>query len=230
MGLDLVELVMSVEERFGITLSDADAERADTPAKLIDIVLEKVQAAGPTVCLTARAFYAIRRALMKEFGWHRSQIRPGARLEELVPRARRQAAWQRLASGFVADRWPDLRRPWWVKVPLSLLVCALLAGVLKLHFDGVSVWISGLFALLIWAGAILATKPFCLEFPEDRATVGQLAEFLVAFGPKLFGTENRSWTRPDVAAAIREITIEELGLKPGQYREDARFVQDLGGA
>ena len=45
MGLDLVELVMAVEERFGITLTDAEAEKAETPAKLIDLVVSKVQTA-----------------------------------------------------------------------------------------------------------------------------------------------------------------------------------------
>ncbi len=42
MGLDLVELVMTVEDRFGITLSNDDAVRADTPGKLVDLIYSKL--------------------------------------------------------------------------------------------------------------------------------------------------------------------------------------------
>ena len=35
------------------------------------------------------------------------------------------------------------------------------------------------------------------------------------------------WTREQVAARIRDITIEQLGCAV-TYREDASFVQDLG--
>jgi hypothetical protein len=31
-----------------------------------------------------------------------------------------------------------------------------------------------------------------------------------------------------VAVTVRRLTIEHLGLRPEQYREDARFVEDLG--
>jgi len=45
MGLDAVEVVMAIEEHFGISLSDADAARCVTPAILIDLVLAKVSEA-----------------------------------------------------------------------------------------------------------------------------------------------------------------------------------------
>lgn len=35
-------------------------------------------------------------------------------------------------------------------------------------------------------------------------------------------------SREQVASKVREITIEQLGIKPEQYHEDARFVEDFG--
>lgn len=36
------------------------------------------------------------------------------------------------------------------------------------------------------------------------------------------------WTRDAVAKKVRSIVIEQLGLKESAYREDARFIEDLG--
>ncbi len=35
-------------------------------------------------------------------------------------------------------------------------------------------------------------------------------------------------SRSDVAAAVKELTIAELRIRPEDYREDAHFVKDLG--
>lgn len=41
MGLDAVELVMAIEEEFGIDISDAEAEKLLTPRLLIDFIWAK---------------------------------------------------------------------------------------------------------------------------------------------------------------------------------------------
>jgi len=228
MGLDTIELVMAIEERFGITLSDAEMGHVTTPGQLVDLVFSKVQRADSAGYLTRHAFYALRRALMKQGQWHRSQIVPAARLEELVPRAGRRKAWLELKESLSAGSWPELKRPPWLVVLLGAGFILMLLVAIKLHFDGVSYWLSFPAVFLAMAAALYLTRPLCLEFPAEQATVGQLSEFLVRAAPDLFGPEGRRWARPDVAAVIRSITIEELGLKPGQYREDAGFVQDLG--
>ncbi|HEY5911644.1 MAG TPA: acyl carrier protein [Verrucomicrobiae bacterium] len=230
MGLDLVELVMSVEERFGITLSDAEAEQAVTPAKLIDIVVAKVQTNEPAVCMTSHVFYSVRRALMNEFSLPRARVVPAAQLDDLIPRVSRQAAWTRLHTALGAQVWPELKRPWWVVLALGILGGAVLLQAVAFHLMGFSLVLGLVAGLLVWSAAIVLTKPLGVEFSRNHATVGQLAEFLVAFAPGGRAGPSGRWSRPDVAAAIRELTIEQLGLKPGVYREDARFIQDLGGS
>lgn len=34
--------------------------------------------------------------------------------------------------------------------------------------------------------------------------------------------------REAIAESVRRIVIEQLGIRPGEYREDGRFVEDLG--
>ncbi len=226
MGLDLIELVMAVEERFGIELSDAEAESAETPAKLIDLILSKVQTAPVSGWMTRHAFYALRRELVNTFSWHRSEIVPEAKLEQLIPKAGRQEAWERLGAALKAKDWPDLSRPaWFMFSMLGVFVAGGLVARFALHVSPWWLWMG----LPLWMLMIQVSKPLCYEFPRHRSTVGQLTTFLAGAAPQLFEPAGRSWSRSEVAAVIRDMTVEELGLKPGQYREDARFVEDLAG-
>jgi acyl carrier protein len=34
--------------------------------------------------------------------------------------------------------------------------------------------------------------------------------------------------RANIANTVREITLEQLGVRPKHYREDARFIEDFG--
>ena len=64
MGLDAVELVMRVEEEFGIEIPDAEAEEATTVGKLYELVLSKLKPDNRDVCLTSTAFYRTRQAFI----------------------------------------------------------------------------------------------------------------------------------------------------------------------
>ena len=48
-SLDAVELIMSVEEQYDITISDTEAENIKTPKDLINVIIEKLKADGRPV-------------------------------------------------------------------------------------------------------------------------------------------------------------------------------------
>jgi len=225
MGLDAVELLMEVEETFGIELPDSEAEGFLTPGLLIEAILRKVQTTEQSGCLSRRAFYTLRRILMQEFHCQRKQVTPDTPLESLVPRPTRLASWARMKELLPTNRWPALQRSRRVE---AVLFVVFVTGAAGFVFAGFSLMPALLLAIVPWGLARAATIPLCTEFPNSCRTAGQLAHFLVAHAPKLFEPAGRAWTRSEVAEAVRRITIEQLGLKPGQYREDARFVQDLG--
>jgi hypothetical protein len=229
MGLDLVELVMAVEERFDITLSDDEAVAAETPGKLVDLIYRKLGQADPSGCLTRRAFFKVRKALMQSFECRRRQIAPSVRLEDLIPRPDRRARWQRLRSTLQMNRWEPLRPPAWLGWLLCGLGAALVALVLRLwSVHEVSLWLALTLAGAVYVLAGFTARPWCLELPIHLVTVGELTRYVVAYGPKLFEVPRGGWSRADIAAAVRELTIVELGIRPGDYREDAHFVKDLG--
>ena len=46
MGLDLVELVMAFEEKFGVSIPDADTSELTTPREVIDYLMRENAAGG----------------------------------------------------------------------------------------------------------------------------------------------------------------------------------------
>jgi acyl carrier protein len=85
MGLDTVELVMEVEDEFGMSIPDADAELIQTVGQLHAYVCQRLRPRGETVCPTARAFYRFRRALLARQPVPRRCVRPSSRVSRLLP-------------------------------------------------------------------------------------------------------------------------------------------------
>lgn len=99
MGLESVEIVMAWEEAFGITLSEAEAEKMFTTRNAVDAIHAKLRATGPvlpedTGCLALRAYYRLKRACVHH-GIDASLVRPRTKLADLLPRPDRR---KRLAA------------------------------------------------------------------------------------------------------------------------------------
>ena len=80
MGLDAVELLMAVEEKFGVSITDEEATKAVTVGDLKQLVKTKLDVADADGCLTQRAFHLIRKKATAEFGVLRRNLNPMPRL------------------------------------------------------------------------------------------------------------------------------------------------------
>src|SRR5262245_7849642 len=99
MGLDLVEFVMEVEERFGVRIPDADATALTTPRKLIDYLAARLDAAPLTGVSPSEAILgAVRRVFVDRLGVFPHAVAPDALLDALVPRENRRGLWTALRT------------------------------------------------------------------------------------------------------------------------------------
>jgi hypothetical protein len=78
MGLDIVELVMAVEEGFGIDIADEEAERIVTVGDLRDAILRRLKNPDPF-----RVWDALCEMIAESAGVLRTQIKPETSLGEL---------------------------------------------------------------------------------------------------------------------------------------------------
>ena len=87
MGLDVVELLMTVEDEFDVEIPVEAAEKMRTVGDLRDFLVQEVQRRASLPqrrgwCRTQQAFYLIRRAVERGHGLvsHRQRIRPSDRV------------------------------------------------------------------------------------------------------------------------------------------------------
>ncbi len=224
MGMDGVEIVMAVEERFGIQISNEEAERIVKPRELIDLILTKIDSSDVPACLSRRAFHVVRRALVSQFGLERIAIRPSTKLASMIRRSGRRQSWCALQRHLGVEKWPELRTP-------GILILAVFAST------ALAIGLSWSFAskpqmlvmnvVTITVGLFILRAPaFQLAFPASVKSVGELSQFLAGQAPELFEAGNRKWARVEVSNQVREIVIDVIGCK--NYSEDARFIEDLG--
>ncbi|HTI97561.1 MAG TPA: hypothetical protein VL527_01560 [Dongiaceae bacterium] len=231
---------MKVEEAFGVSIEDSDAERMTTPRDIIEFVMRKVGNAGPAQCQTQRAFYRVRVGLIRYGGFQRREIRSEVATAKLFPLTRRQELLDKiLVEVGIAER-PEMVRPWWL-FGFGVVAVVGMAGVVSGSLARISPGPSFILNLLAAAPAAFAlfaagltgwlfalmTRPLRYEFGPALADIGGLARWLVAHGADRLGGPPGQWSSEQIAAKVREIVIEQLGCEK-KYREDAHFVKELG--
>lgn len=239
MGMDGVEIVMKTEEAFDIAIDDSDAEKCMTPRDVIDLVMGKVGRFDQAACLTQRSFHRLRRTFMDLFGVKRSDFRLDVQLEKFLHQNTRKPDLVRISERIECDIVPSLILPRKINSALLFLSIALglLAGfiahrsstdsVLLNFVQQLAVLVGFVVMILVWKTGVAATKNLRTEFPQKLQTVRDLSRWLVAHNPALVNAPPGQWSHEQIAERIREIVIEVLGCEK-TYREDARFVEDLG--
>ncbi len=229
MGLDTVELVIRVEETFGISIPDERAGRMQTVGDLYDC-LRKESSAGRRVCLSAAAFYAIRRAIRLRFGAP-DRLHPEDSVDAALPRSGRRAAWRELERDLEL-RLPDLSRPVWL-VWLCGGSLALSAGWVALTANasyGPVVSAAALTAWLLGGGIAAAalTLPFATLPGPAISTFGSLSDQVLALNYARLSAQYDSSNPSDLWKSLRLVIVDQLGVKPHQVTKAARWVDDLG--
>src|SRR5947207_520054 len=129
MGLDGVEIVMSVEDAFSISVDDSAAGKLRTPRDLIEFILTKVKRADTKDCLTQRSFNLLRASLMRNLPLKRRDVAPSVGMVGLVQKPIRRKVLEQIAAELQAGPIPPLVRPQWL---VTLLTgCSLAAGILS---------------------------------------------------------------------------------------------------
>ena len=229
MGMDGVEIVMAVEDVFEIQIEDSEAEKILTPRQLIDLVMSKVETTSTDICLTHRSFNLLRQFFVHRCAMSRKQFTPDISLRIAFPRPERRARLQQLSVELAIESPPQLVRPHWLKTSLfGVTSIAGLAAAVPFTHSPIPFWLPTLAAAAAtgYIGAV-ATRNFCTEFPKGLTNIGELARWIMTHKANLAAPQAPSWTRDQVAARVREIVVHILGCD-STYRQDARFIQDLG--
>jgi acyl carrier protein len=217
MGLEGVELLMALEERFGVAISDAEAEGAVTPTAVVELIFGKLRSTDERVCVSQRAFYLLRKGLARTLGVARRSVALDTDVRCFAVGRSERAVWHDLKTTVQARSWPALARPFWLLASLWLLSMGMFCASLAVFPWYVAGACTGFFAFF----AARLTQPFRSCIPVRFSKVQALVPFAVT-------SAAIAWTRDQVASLVKRLVIEQLGLREEQYREEAHFVKDLG--
>jgi len=226
MGLDSVEIVMSVEEEFGVTIPDVDASRMLRVGELIKYVVQHARQAPSLPCPTAHAFYHLRRTLLESIPISRSEVRLTSSIAALLPIDQRQRIWGALAQeGFSL---PLLQRPEHIVAATTALVIvltAILSGLTSVFIGGT--WAVVAIALLLagWLAGAELTRHLAVDIPPSCATIRDLV--LSYAKPVQSNGQDVAMSEREIALKVRSIVAQQMGYAIDEVTEKKRFYQDL---
>lgn len=220
MGLDGVELVLSVEEEFGINIDDADAANLVTPRILADYVISRLGSVGGVRggCLSQTGFYRIRSALVRQFGARRNEVRPDTPIRNFLNRnIRRQ--WVQLQNAVDATQLPGLQCKKSIAYPIQIAMP--FGGLALLVSTDAPGWALIFVFFALWVFAAIVTDRLGDVVPDNLATVGAIVPYVRI-------QNQEEWTREYVLQRVIHITAVQLGIPIEKIHSDSHFVKDLG--
>ena len=233
MGLDVIELVMDIEDRFNIEISDDEACQAITVGKMYQCVLDKVKVSTNHRCSSQKAFYTLRKALTENLGIKKKIITPKTNTELLFPEYERRELWSKISEN-TPYKFPELSYP--AAIGILILIIGLTGGILCSYFlfscfeHNPSVFIF----FINWIAWIPLAVLFCkllfknllkfkLIIPRGCNTLGGIAKYILYYNGNYFGTLSQK----EIWDKLTFIISEQLGVDQEGIRPETNFVEDL---
>ncbi len=217
MGLDAVELIMAVEEEFDILFDDKRLWECYTVGQLTDYTYELLQPEQSEKCRSLVTFNAIRKILVEDFQVDRDKVQLDKKITQLLPRDKVIFFYEKLEK--VIDR-VLIEKCFPVKFQLLIIALVILM-----------IWA---FASISLSAAIITNiflLSFCLVillYENKRRVVCRYKTIAEICNSRASSWRKPKITKEEIFEKIKEITIDQLGVRPEAVTWDARFVKDLG--
>src|SRR2546426_11427902 len=111
MGLDTAEILFSVEDAFGITITDEEAASLPTPKALAELVADRVDALPDTDCVTRKIFYQVRGGFRQALPALAVDLRLQTPMKSVLHKQEWPQVWLLVRRSVGEDTWP-IDIPW----------------------------------------------------------------------------------------------------------------------
>lgn len=229
MGLDAVELVMEVEDRFNVKLADSECARVRTIADLAALVISRLPRPSG-ICPTARTFFELRHQMVTEAGVMRRHVRPSARLVTLFPSGLRRP-WRRLRRTnprlprLVASSAVDTTIMW--ATAIGVFVSVALVGVTWARFGAAASLVAFLLVAIVMVTLLRTLNKIGWRLPPGIETVGDVVRLIAPIEVAHGSPGERLLAQQHVLTEVRRITSQQLGLPMEKVQPESDFVKDL---
>jgi hypothetical protein len=232
MGLDAVEVVMGVEDEFGISIPDDRYSELKTVGDLCRFVAEEKGWVFRLGCQSPRVFCAIRRGLMS-LGVTRQSVQLDTAMDQLLPHPRR-AAWHRLGRE-CGLRLPPLRCPIeilvtvWSVPTLCLALMALLATNERGWVNWPDQhWFAATLGLIVSSAAAAVVTWYCSDgVPAHCRTVAESVRTILRTYSFPLDDDPNVIDEQHVFERVRRVVSDTLNMPSELISVHSRFIEDL---
>lgn len=231
MGLDSVEILMKVEEAFGIKIPDQAAQEIVTVGDLYNAAWRYLSGKHSDKCQSQKLFYKLRRSFAGKYEFPSQQLRLETSPNRIFPERNRRQEYLRFSTE-TSLKLPDLALPgFWQKcltgVGFATIGGGLITSLILINFLGYSRWI-----LLIPIAGIITTTILSALLNPKRVVISE--DTMRAFTQQtlnlnystLAGDDGAN--RAEMESVINHIIINQVGLDPEEVTADKKIGDDLG--
>ena len=242
MGLDGVELIMEVEDEYGIKLPDEEASKFRTLGDLFDAILRRLDGRQLSPCVYSPLFYELRRAIVDVVGGEPRAIRPRTKWSELIAAGREREIWRAIETRF-GSPLPALVHTRRVERFIfaiggfaSVVIILLGVAVVLMFPKPLEIALYGALAFtfftIVIIGAVLAitfrlARPYASVIPQSCKSLRDTC-YVVARLRRIATRQHRPPSSDREAwETLRTIVAEQLGVDGSSLKRETRFVEDL---
>lgn len=231
MGLDSVEILMRVEETFGIKIPDQEAQEIVTVGDFHSTVWRHLSGRHSNNCQSQKLFYKLRRSFAEQYEIPSQQLNTNTSPDKIFPVTNRRYEYMKFSTE-TSLNLPDLILPdFWQTILISVGFAAIGGGLITslvwINFFGYSKWM-----LLIPIAGIIVTVILSELLDPKRVVIG--ANTVRAFTQQTLNLNYSMLVREDgtnrteMESVINHIIIDQAGLDPEEVTPDKKIGDDLG--
>jgi acyl carrier protein len=230
-GMDSIEILMKVEDTFGVKIPNREAEQILAVGNFHDTVWRHVSCIYSQRCKSQGLFYKLRRSVEELFDISTQQFHLNTSPNEVFPhRNRRQAYFAFAQSTNLKLPVLVLTRPW-ARVLNTFGLCTILGGLatslILINFFAYSKW-ALLSPVLGIASTILLSKVFEPKRTLIKApTVKAFTEQTLTLNYATLMTEEGT-NRREMEMIINHIIADMAGLELEEITPEKKISDDLG--
>lgn len=231
MGLDSVEILVNVENAFGITISNYEAEKISTVGDIHNVVWRSVQGRQSMRCRSQQLFYRLRYILINKFNAAHEGIVPEASLNKIFPNNNRRLKYHRLHKELNLKLPELVLPPIWARaltVTGITLIPGMLAVALVLMYGyNRTRWLYllpalGLLATIFISNILDAVR---VQFRPDKMRDYTQAVLALNYGTLM---QESSLSRKEMEIVVNNIIAETIGLELHEISPEKSLTNDLG--
>jgi hypothetical protein len=178
-GEDTWELFEAIERSFDVALGDYFALAGIRVSELAEKISTLADYPTREKCISAVAFYRLRRALQEVCNVPARLIRPSTPIDDVLPWSKRREQWKQLEKTTGLDL-PGLMGPRWLFLLCFILSLSILSAV-KVTFVPQLGWMAVVIgSLFLFVTLLWLCLPLARSFPPTCKTIGDLTKLVLA--------------------------------------------------